>query len=459
MIRTLFAPLLLALSLIVPVTAAPRLKVSPNGRYLVHADGRPFFYLGDTAWELFHRLNREEAETYLKDRAAKRFTVIQAVVLAELEGLTDPNPYGRLPLVNRDPTKPVEEYFQHVDYIVNKAADLGLWIGMLPTWGRYAAEENIFTPATARQYGEYLARRYRDKPVIWILGGDRWPNKAWHTEIWRAMAAGIETGAGGPDEALISFHPRGGGESSAHFHNDKWLDFNMQQNGHCAEVAAWEEIDRDYELRPVKPTMDAEPIYEDHPVCFDPNNRGYSQAADIRRLFYWEIFAGAHGHTYGHHSVWQMYDPTRRMINGPLMPWWEAIHRPGAGQMQHGRALIESRPFLTRIPDASILVPGKVAGDVPGGGLRRMMATRDSEGSFLMVYIPHSRTFSVKLSGLTGDRIRAWWFNPRDGKAMRIGEFARTATREFVTPDPGEALDWVLVVDDAARNFPAPGTR
>src|SRR5215212_8624893 len=103
------------------------LKVSDNRRFLVHDDGSPFFYLGDTAWELFHRLDREEAERYLKDRAAKGFTVIQAVVLAELDGLHDPNPYGHTPLIGDDPTKPDEDYFAHVDWIVAKAEDLGLY--------------------------------------------------------------------------------------------------------------------------------------------------------------------------------------------------------------------------------------------------------------------------------------------------------------------------------------------
>ncbi len=78
-----------------------RLKVSDNRRYLVHADGKPFFYLGDTAWELFHRLDREQATRYLEDRAKKGFTVIQAVAIAELDGHTDPNPYGHLPFVDR----------------------------------------------------------------------------------------------------------------------------------------------------------------------------------------------------------------------------------------------------------------------------------------------------------------------------------------------------------------------
>src|SRR6476469_3803244 len=98
------------------------LKVSDNRRFLVHEDGSPFFYLGDTAWELFHRLTFSEAERYLRDRAAKGFTVIQAVALAELDGLRTPNMNGDLPLINGDPAQPNEAYFAHVDAVVDLAA-------------------------------------------------------------------------------------------------------------------------------------------------------------------------------------------------------------------------------------------------------------------------------------------------------------------------------------------------
>ena len=111
------------------------LQVSLNRRFLVHDDGTPFFYLGDTAWELFHRLTREEADVYLQTRAAQGFTVIQAVILAEYGGLTVPNPEGGLPLHDNDPTQPQKAYFRHVDWIVNRAAELDLYIGMLPSWG------------------------------------------------------------------------------------------------------------------------------------------------------------------------------------------------------------------------------------------------------------------------------------------------------------------------------------
>ena len=106
-----------------------------------------------------------------------------------------------------------------------------------------------------------------------------------------------------------------------------------------------------------------------------------------------------------------------RPINNPLMPWYEAIDQPGAGQMQYGRRLLESRPFLTRIPDDTVIVTDRVPTSVPGAGRYRFVATRDAEGRYAMVYAPVGRPFKVRMDGITGPRSQAWWFNPRDGKA------------------------------------------
>ena len=135
-----FGLLIVATALCVPVHVRgqgelPRLRVADNHRFLVTADGEPFFWLGDTAWELFHRASREDAERYLRNRADRRFTVIQAVALAEFDGLHVPNFYGERPLRNDDPTQPNEAYFAHVDWVVAKANELGMYVGFLPTWG------------------------------------------------------------------------------------------------------------------------------------------------------------------------------------------------------------------------------------------------------------------------------------------------------------------------------------
>lgn len=451
----------------------PNLKVSPNQRFLVKEDNTPFFWLGDTAWELFHRLDHEEADQYLRNRAERGYTVIQAVALAELEGHADPNPYGHLPLVNLDPARPAvksganNDYWDHVDYIVNKANELGLYIGFLPTWGRYwhdNTKENkdkpLFTPANAEAYGEFLGKRYRDKGIIWVLGGDRVVENEEQKEIIRAMARGIKKGDGG--RILMTFHPRGGASSADYFHNDEWLDFNMRQNGHATEFTGrYDKTRVDYDRTPVKPVLDGEPIYEDHPVSFKAKELGHSISSDVRAPLYWNLFEGAFGHTYGHHSIWQMFDAekNRRPINNPLMSWKEAIRQPGAAQMQYGRWLMESRPFLTRVPDPSIIVTSNVPTAVPGAGRYRFVATRDQEGTYAMVYAPVGRAFDVRMDVIRNGPVTGWWYNPRTGEATRIGQFPNTGTQTFVSPTPGEMQDWVLVLDDASKNYPAPGTR
>jgi hypothetical protein len=448
--------------------AAQSLKISENKRFLVTTDGQPFFYLGDTTWELFHRLNREEAIRLFENRAARKFTVLQSVAIAELEGHTDPNPYGHLPFVDLDVTKPAvkdgpqNDYWDQVDFIVREANQRGLYIGFLPTWGRFWHDTNqgrkpLFTVANAQVYGEWLGRRYQDAGLIWILGGDRGVDNDEQKEIIRAMAKGLRKGDGGAH--LMTFHPPGGNGSSTWFHNDDWLDFNMRQNGHVPEFTGrYDKTRADYDRTPIKPMLDGEPIYEDHPVSFKAKELGHSISGDVRRPLYWNLFSGAFGHTYGHHSVWQMWSPGKEPINNPLMPWSEAINQPGAAQMQHGRALIESRPFLTRIPDDSIIVADRVPTSVPGAGRYRFVATRDTDGTYAMVYAPVGRGFKVRMDVIKGAKVKAWWFNPRDGKATSIDTFDNKGEREFMPPDKGEMIDWVLVLDDAAKKYPRPGS-
>lgn len=430
------------------------LRVSQNHRFLVHSDGTPFFYLGDTSWELFHRLTREEAERYMENRRRKGFTVIQAVALAEFDGLGTPNAYGDKPLVDDDPTKPNEAYFKHIDYITGVAASKGMYIGLLPTWGdkvikMWGQGPVIFNENNARIYGRYLGTRYRDTPnIIWILGGDRPADKL--EGIWRAMAAGITEGDGG--KHLKTYHPMGGRSSAEWFQTDAWLDFNMLQSGHAArDIENYKSIGRDYALSPIKPTLDGEPRYEDHPVDWKPEN-GYFNDYDVRQAAYWALFAGAHGHTYGCHDIWQFYAPNRQPISSAHAFWYDALDLPGAAQMLYVRRLIESRPLLLRVPDQSIL-----DGDVLAGA-DHQQATRAADGSYLFVYTPTGRPVTVKMDKIAGAKVRASWYDPRTGAVTAIGDYGNRGIRTFTPSSQGRGNDWVLVLDDVSRHYAAPGT-
>jgi hypothetical protein len=304
-----------------------------------------------------------------------------------------------------------------------------------------------------------MGERYKDYPnIIWILGGDRPIEIELQRQTICEMALGLREGDGGAH--LITFHPTGGQGSAQLLHNELWLDFNMRQNGHSQSFTErYYMTYEDYKLEPVKPVIDGEPIYEDHPINFNPDQNGHSTAEDVRRPLYWNLFSGAFGHTYGHHSVWQMWSPDKNPVNRPLMPWYEAIDQPGAGQMIYGRLLMESRPFLTRIPDNSIIVPDKITSSVPGAGAYKYVATRDQDGTYAMVYVPVGRKFSVKMDVIKGKEVVAWWYNPRNGEAKQIAKYPNTGTQTFNTPTPGENSDWILVLDDASKKYPAPGTK
>jgi hypothetical protein len=457
------------------------LRISKNGRYIEDKDGKPFLYLGCTAWELFHKLNREEATEYLENRKEKGFTVIQAVVLAELNGLKTPNPYGEVPLIDLDPTKPNEKYFEHVDFIVDKAEELGLFVGMLPTWGDKVPNISggdgpvVFTPENARVYGEYLGKRYKDKPIIWILGGDRTVDSDTAFVIWKNMAEGLKTGDQG--KHLISFHPRGVHSSSYWFHNEDWIDFHMYQTAHFHRFQkVYEHAMYDYNLLPIKPTVESEPAYEDigmefwaftewrnpevYAEVFDADNlvknkdllkNEFFTDYDVRVHAYWDLLSGACGYTYGNNAIWQMFKKGDKVVIPCLYDWRESLDRPGADQMRHVKALLLSRDFSKMQPDQSVIYGINLRDD---NHIRSSVA---QDGSFLLAYMAQGQPVRITMSKISGTKVNAWWFNPRDGKTSLIGEFENAGFEMFTPPSNGIDNDWVLVLDDASKFEKAPG--
>jgi hypothetical protein len=476
----LFSVLLFCLSIFgcttEKITNTRSIRVSSNGRHLEYSNGEPFLYIGDTAWELFHKLDREEATEYLENRAEKGFTVIQAVVLAELDGLRTPNAYGEIPLIDLDPTRPNEKYFEHVDFIVDKAEELGLVVGMLPTWGDKVPNiiggegPVVFNPENAKVFGKFLGERYKDKPIIWILGGDRTVDSDTVFGIWKNMAQGLRQGDKG--KHLISYHPRGVHSSSYWLHNENWIDFNMYQTAHFHRFQkVYENAMYDYTLHPVKPTIDAEPAYEDiamefwtfeewrhdpevYKQVFDDDNlvkdkeifkNGFFTDYDVRVHGYWNLLSGACGYTYGNNAVWQMYKKGDKVVIPCLYDWRESLDRPGAMQIRHMKALLLSRDFSKMQPDQSGIIGKNYRND------DHIRASVAYDGSFLLAYIAKGQPVTIAMKKISGNKVRAWWYNPRNGEATLIGEFVNEGFQTFIPPSSGIDNDWLLVLDDAQK--------
>jgi hypothetical protein len=438
-----------------PAATAPG-NVGPlhvQGRFLADASGAPFFWLGDTAWSLPLNLDRDEVLTYLDTRAAQGYTVIQAVAIFPQAGGPGPNRQGDDPykgsldnLVTTEGADPADEeqydYWDHVDYVVEQAAQRGLRIALLPVWADDQVG-SLLTERNAQAYGEFVGERYGDR-VIYVLGGDAPADGV--EDIWRTLARGIEQGAGG--DVLMTYHPQGDQTSAEWFDGDDWLDVNMIQGGHCRRYDVRRKlVNSTFGASSDKPFLDGEPLYENHPWCWKPQD-GYSKAVDVRSDAYWSVLGGAFGHTYGHHSVWQFLGTGgRRAELGARGSWEEGLKAEAGVQMGHLRALMESRPYTLGTPADLVADPGEGAG--------RIQASQASDGSYLMAYVPQAREFTIDMSGLAGPTARTWWFDPRTGEAVQEAADGPAGERTVSPPDDG---DWVFVADDAARNLPAPGT-
>ncbi|MEP6950386.1 MAG: glycoside hydrolase family 140 protein [Ginsengibacter sp.] len=437
-----------------------RLKPTHDGHYLQYEDGTPFFWLGDTGWDLFYKLKLSEIKEYLDNRAAKGFNVIQAVALAEPDGIRKPNRYGQLPLINNDPTQPNNQYFSLIDSTIHLAAKHHMFIGLLPTWGDKIAKmwgegPVIFDSINAYTYGKWIGNRYKNDPnIIWIAGGDRpafTDSMDWRP-VWRAMIKGIREGTDG--KAIITYHPAGESSSSQFWNGEDFLDVNMIQSGHRKpDLPTWQWITHDYDLIPPKPVLDGEPNYEDHPINWNPEN-GYFRDYDVRKQLYRSVFSGACGVTYGHNSIFQFYGHGDKKVNFADRYWEEALNRPGAFQAGYLKKLILSRPSPERVPDQFLIMGGQGKDSA-----EYATAFRAGDSTYAMIYLPVGKKIEINTSLIKAKLIKAWWFNPRTGKGEKSFSFGPTKSKWFTTPSLGMKDDWVLVLDDAGIYSKNPGSK
>ena len=444
------------------------LEVSEDNRYFM-VDDEPFLWLGDTAWELFHVLDREESIQYLDNRAEKGFTVIQAVALAELNGTTTPNAYGELAIFDNDLSRINDAYFEHLEWIIAQAQQRGLYVALLPTWGDkvahiYKNDRPIFTPQTAYSYGKYLSDRLAAYPVIWILGGDRDIISTQVRDIWDAMAAGIKDGRGG--DKLMSYHPKGETSSAEWFHQSEWLSFNSYQSGHDMKYDPVYTYCREHEaLSPRKPYVNIEPCYEDIPLRFwlyrDPEARGLTRldyiakdglvidetlyvegvftARDVRISTYWTLLSGAAGCSYGNNAVWQMFKPYGQTNVPPLDYWYDALDKPGAESMRYVAEIFTQYPLNSFVTAPQMIVGENVEDE------NYIAAARACDSSFALVYLAKGREFSLNLSGLS-KYSDSEWFNPSNGERV-VAEYSLSTSLNIVNFNaPPTSADWLLIV-------------
>ena len=423
------------------VSAAPAypLNESSNGRYFVDQAGVPVLLHGDTAWSLIGELTREEATQYLDDCAAREFNSL-IVTLMEGHYVSNPplNAYGDAPFTTPGKfSTPNDAYFQHADWVIQQAAARGIQIILAPVyigccddgWFQQVRDNN--TEQEMRSFGAWVGNRYKNVPnLMFVWGDDVFPQE--FTAVWakiRAMAEGLRSVDG---VHLTTYHayPEASPYDVWNFTQESWLDFNATYTYN----PVWQKSQLDYAFTPTTPFVLFESKYE--------NEHG-TTGKQQRVQAYQALLSGAAGQFYGNSPIWHM-----GVLGGN---WQAALSDPGRVDMRYVRDLFESRAWYRLVPDTnqSVLTSGLSTGD------DRATAALTDDGATLIVYAPSRRTLRVNLDRLSGTNATAWWFNPRDGSVDAGTPVTSSGSWDFTPPTND---DWVLVIDDAARMLPAPGT-
>ena len=453
----------------------PELSVSDNNRYLVNAAGEPFFWMGGTAWGMSEWLTREDVDIYLDNRAEKGFTLVQVCLFwgkreeDPIRFTTNPtNAYGHKAFVEvngkPDPVQPLvmkggtpqnpNDYWDHVDYVIQSASRRNMIIAVLPVWGRRYVNathpphsEQVFSISSMRSYGEFLGKRFMGySNIVWVLGGDvKADAGGHHLDHYRSMAEGIITGITGEtitwdedsplwDLALITYHPDGSPlkNSSSWFHNDTWMDLNMiETHGHRDLV--YQAVQQDYALAdPVKPTVMGEPDYEG----VRPNNM-VSAGIHMRRQALQSFFAGAAGFTYG--------GKIDQEGNGPLWSpynnWKEMLDMEGARSMTNIKSFCLNHSWPDWTPVHDIILSN--AGD----GEYQKVAVLTRQDSVCLIYFPDKGYANLDLTKhyAKAEDIIVQWYNPATDSYSEENELAVKDGRLKVNP-PDHWLDAIIII-------------
>lgn len=404
---------------VTPVSSRFPLHVDAGKRYLIDAQGTPFFVHGDTPWSLLVQLTREEAEQYLEDRRQKGFNTVLANLLEHYYSDDPPrNAYGDAPFTTPgDFATPNEAYFAHAAYVITLAAQKEMLVMLTPAYMGYGGgDEGWYQEMQANgapklsAYGTYLATRFSAfDNILWVHGGDYNPPDL---DLLRAIPNAIRAV---DTKWLHTFH---GSRGTAAFEflgtGQAWLDVNTIYTNSDVIPSATTEYGR-----ATTPFFLIEAVYE---------GEGADEAT-VRQQAYHTVLSGGMGHLMGNRPIW-LFDPG----------WESALGSRGAATLAHLPALFAGRAWWTLVPDfaGTVLTSGQAA------------TARASDGSFVLAYVASANDLTIDLAQLSGPTVIARWYDPADGTYSTVPGSPFPATGSHTFPafgvNSGGFADWVLVL-------------
>ena len=429
-------------------------KISGNGRSLLDQNNQPVFLTGDAPQLLSLMVSDSDVNTYLSDRSAKGYNAIWVILADQVDQNNAPKDFfGHVPFDGAWFTYPDSAYWAHQDFVIQQAAAYGMTVFAQPSFVGNADGNVYDTPAmlassdaTMTAYGTFLGNRYKNfKNIVWVLGGDFDPSNSGVKTKLLDLATGLATAD--PNHLITlevcrfcspanqsSLDPFGSGPPS-------WLGLNWADAPQTSVVASCQ---AGYNHSPFLPPLMGEDYYElEHSVTgFQARQEGY-----------WEILSGCYlGRLFGNGPIWS-FNATH---SGNTSPSWQSqLNSAGSVGQQFLGQLMRSREHWLMGPDTThaILTAGF------GSGATLSVAARSTDGQTIIAYLSDgnstAKTINMAKTTSASSTAKAWWYDPQTGVATLIGTFPNSGTQNFTAPDGN---DWVLVIDDASANLPAPGS-
>ncbi len=421
------------------------IRIAPDQRHFEHADGTPFFWLGDTWWKcLCRRMTWEGFQELAADRVAKGFSVVQIVC----------GPYpdeemferrweneGGMPYLTDDFSTINPVYFDFADRRIRHLVEAGLVPAIVGGWGREQAGGRSTIARVGldgyKRHWRNIVARYGAFPVVWILGGEASDAQGPWSELARYVKS-ID-----PFGRLLAYHAQG---HPRHALKDNVpFDFDMTAIGHESWTTATATLEMLTSCRaesPTRPVLNGEACYEGHMQ---------SNFQDVQRHLFWScLLNGAAGHTYGAAGVWQASVEGDPGIS-PIYDWttWrEGMSYPGSTQLGLGKRMLEKTQWWRFEPHPEWAEPGCYAAGIPG--------------EIRVLYLPRRNIYNW--TGPIVKRLefnvpwRAYYFDPATGRQFDLGRAVPLTTSSNDRPeffdfqrDLPSPQDWVLVVERSPR--------
>lgn len=412
------------------------LRVSPDGSHFAHADGTPFLWLADTAWNGVLAAEPEDWARYLGLRREQGFSAVQCVLTNWRAFPADAA--GERAWTGERDIRVNPAFFRRLDAKVAAIAESGLVPALVVLWTLTPWDPGLrLGDDDAIRLGRYITARYAAFRPVWFLGGDGRYLVEGAAERWKRIGAAVLGSGAREQRPLATLHPCGKSWLGDAFRGEAWYDFVGYQSSHGPDSNDWivqgPPATR-WKGKPLLPVINLEPCYEGHKRVGTDERWPIER---VRAALYWSLLVSpAAGVTYGHHSVWPWIEreesPLDHRKAGTTPPWSEVLDSEGAHSVSALRVLLEGLPWWKLRPALELL-----ARQPSTDPAAFVAASAADDGSVAVVYLP--RGGSVALSDRGAGVSPRRWFDPRTA-AWRDAPAGGT---EIAAPD---GRDWVLVL-------------